>query len=67
MQRIVEALFITHAQTRLNTSGHLDSTIDKSDSNPHGMTEPTIIVDRGDWCANLIRPSSSSSSSSIFN
>lgn len=58
LQRIVEALFITHAQTSLNTTGHLDGSVEKGSVNPHGVTETSRIADRGDWCRNLIRPTS---------
>lgn len=57
LQRIVEALFITHAETKLNTMGHLDGSVANSNyhSNLHGMTRERIIADRGNWCRNLIR------------
>lgn len=59
LQRIVEALFITHAETKLNTMGHLDGSItgNNANSNPHGMTHERIITDRGQWCRNLSRRS----------
>lgn len=44
-QRIIEALFITHAETRLNTIGHLDGTNDPTNT----------MLDRGDWCRDLHR------------
>ena len=57
LQRIVEALLITHAKTELNTMGHLDGSVANTNdnSNPHGMTQEMIIADRGQWCGNLIR------------
>lgn len=58
LQRIVEALFITHAETKLNTMGHLDVSVinSKVNINPHGITREGIIADRGHWCRNLLRP-----------
>ena len=58
LQRLVEALLITHAETKLNTMGHLDGSGISHDFNLHGMTRAKIIADRGDWCAKLIRRSS---------
>jgi hypothetical protein len=59
LQRIVEALFITHAQTQLNTIGHLAERIHREDSiNVRDGTEAAQIVDRTDWCRSLNRPSS---------
>ena len=58
LQRIVEALFITHARTQLNTAGHLDGSVEKGPVNPRGVTESTRLADRGDWCRDLIRPTS---------
>ena len=55
LQRIVEALFITHAQTPLNTTGHLDGSVEKGPVNVRGVTETSRIADRGDWCRDLIR------------
>jgi hypothetical protein len=57
LQYIVEALFITHAETKLNTMGHLDVSVTNSNNNssPHAMTRERIIADRGHWCRNLIR------------
>ncbi len=55
LQRIVEALLITHAETKLNTMGHLDGSVTNNNYNPHGMTRERIIADRGHWCSNLIR------------
>ena len=59
LQRIVEALFITHAQTQLNNIGHLDDRTTRDDSiNVHDVTEAAQIVARTDWCRSLNRPSS---------
>jgi hypothetical protein len=55
LQRLVEALFITHAETKLNTIGHLDRCVTNNNNlNPSGMTRERIIADRGNWCHNLI-------------
>ncbi len=59
LQRIVESLFITHTEAKLNTIGHLDGRIINDNLNPYGMTENRIIIDRGNWCTNLVRRSSS--------
>ena len=43
--RLVKALFITHAASKLNTEGHLD-----------GLVVPTpLLADRDDWCHDLVR------------
>ena len=56
-KRLIEALFITHAETKLNTLGHLDGSIVHNNANnnqpDHSWT--AIIIDRGDWCYNLVR------------
>lgn len=57
LQRLIESLFITHANTRLNSMGHIDDSVEKSEKNLHGMKGEILIADRGDWCANLVRPS----------
>ncbi|CAF1029997.1 unnamed protein product [Adineta ricciae] len=48
--RLLEALFVTHAETKLNTMGHLEQ-------NGAQRTRPKldIVADRGDWCRNLYR------------
>ena len=59
LPRLVEALFITHAQTRLNTIGHLDANTTREDAtNAGNVTEVAQIIDRTDWCRSLNRPSS---------
>ena len=52
--RFIEALFITHAQTKLNTLGHLDGMI--VENNNSNDTNARLVSDRrGDWCQNLVR------------
>ena len=51
----ITALFITHAQTKLNTLGHLDGMPVFETSSPISTTTTQRIVDPGDWCQNLIR------------
>ncbi|CAF4050234.1 unnamed protein product [Rotaria sp. Silwood2] len=51
VRRWVEALFITHAESKLNTIGHLDQFV----STPHTKQVSTIEYDA--WCRNLIRRS----------
>ncbi|CAF1317270.1 unnamed protein product [Adineta steineri] len=57
--RLLEALFVTHAQTNLNTLGHLEC-IDlkqkKVNNSEQIRSKLDIITDRGDWCRNLQRP-----------
>ncbi|CAF3873588.1 unnamed protein product [Rotaria sp. Silwood1] len=48
LRRFVEALFITHAETKLNTIGHLDQWTPLNDTN----YKPSI-----EWCRNLSRRS----------
>lgn len=50
LRRLIEALFITHAETKLNTIGFLDqdsfsnkNATDRDDNNDN------------DWCQNLVR------------
>ncbi|CAF1426785.1 unnamed protein product [Rotaria sordida] len=49
LRRIIEALFITHADTQMNTEGHLDKLWLK-DSVTHQRTSESV-----DWCRNLLR------------
>ncbi|CAF1520413.1 unnamed protein product [Rotaria magnacalcarata] len=51
LRRFVEALFITHAETKLNTIGHLDQ-LTKSDS-----TKEIASIDCNEWCRDLVRRS----------
>jgi hypothetical protein len=51
--RIIEALFITHAQTKLNTLGHLDGM--PVENKPVGLSRTEIMADRGEWCRDVIR------------
>ena len=57
VRRFVEALFITHAETKLNTSGQLlheehDDTDDNS-GNVYPMSAEGRIRDRGEWCRTI--------------
>lgn len=45
-QRLIESLFITHAETKLNMIGHLDMT---------GIPTTTEFDERGLWCEHLRR------------
>ena len=53
--QLIEALFITHAQTKLNTLGHLDGMI--VENNNSNDTNARMISDRRSdkWCENLHR------------
>ena len=53
--RLIEALFITHAQTKLNTLSHLDGMI--VENNNSNDTNARMISDRRSdkWCQNLVR------------
>ena len=57
---LIESLFITHSQRKLNTLGHLDGMIvENNDSN---NISARIVTDRrDDWCQNLVRRSNSTS------
>ena len=65
VRRFVESLFITHTETKLNTLGRLlhqddDNNDNNNDNNVnfHGMSpEARIIIDRGEWCRNVIHRS----------
>lgn len=46
-QRLIESLFITHADTKLNIVGHLDIPI---------IIDNDTGNDRGQWCRDLHRP-----------
>ena len=59
-QRLIEALFITHAQTKLNIIGHLDGSVTTDNYHPTGLTSTRMITDRGQWCTGLVHPFSSS-------
>ena len=52
--RLIEALFITHAQTKLNTLGHLDGMIVEN-NNSNDVSARTVSHCRDDWCRNLVR------------
>jgi hypothetical protein len=56
-KRLIEALFITHAETKLNTLGHLDGSVvnNSTDNNHTNHSSTAIINDRGHWCHNLVR------------
>ncbi|CAF4870689.1 unnamed protein product, partial [Rotaria socialis] len=51
LRRFVEALFITHAETKLNTIGHLDQLSTSRN------TDQIASIDCNEWCRNLIRRS----------
>ena len=52
--RLLEALFITHAQTKLNTLGHLDGMIVEN-NNCNDINARIVDDRRGNWCQNLVR------------
>ena len=57
-KRLIEALFITHAETKLNTLGHLDGSVvynSTTNNNYPDHSSTATIIDRGDWCYNLVR------------
>ena len=59
VRQFVESLFITHAETRLNTSGRLvcdDDTNNNNNVNIHHihMNREAWIIDRGEWCRDVI-------------
>jgi hypothetical protein len=51
LRQIVEALFITHAQTKLNSSGRLvhDDNNNNNNNNNHDHHENVV------WCEGLVR------------
>ncbi|CAF4518539.1 unnamed protein product [Rotaria sp. Silwood1] len=49
IRRFVEALFITQAETKLNTMGHLDQFVSTHTVNP------MLTTAYDDWCRNLVR------------
>ncbi|CAF1392821.1 unnamed protein product [Adineta steineri] len=54
LYRLLEVLFITHAQTKLNTLGHLDTyTMHQANNINHSRIRTDVITDRGDWCRSL--------------
>jgi hypothetical protein len=60
LRRFVEALFITHTEARLNTSGQIlrdqsnDDEVNDGD-NPDRVSTEARTQDRGEWCRNLVR------------
>ncbi len=51
LRRFIEALFITHAETQLNTDGHLDRLLF-----PNAMINSEGASSEQDpWCKNLVR------------
>ena len=66
VRRFVEALFITHGETKLNTSGRLLHLIDQDDqynnssANSCPITYPMSLeaqaFDREEWCRDLTFP-----------
>lgn len=63
LSRFIESLFITHAQTKLNTLGHLDGMI--VENNNSNDTNARMISDRrsDEWCQNLHRRRSTTNNS----
>jgi hypothetical protein len=56
LRRFIEALFITHAETKMNTIGRLTQ---KKDSWPPSSTNSFDHSNRGLWCEKLVRQCSS--------
>jgi hypothetical protein len=58
VRKFVEALFITHTETNLNTVGRLFDDRDASDDSDPLNNSPLSIEeqlqDRGDWCRNVV-------------
>jgi hypothetical protein len=64
VRRFVEALFITHTETKLNTSGQLlnqnnnDDDANNNNNNNHGninsISSEAQIKDRQEWCRDLV-------------
>jgi hypothetical protein len=50
LRRFIEALFITHANTKLNTTGHLDQWMVSSEATLNSTSSLETII----WCDNLI-------------
>ncbi|CAF3876419.1 unnamed protein product [Rotaria sordida] len=50
MRRFVEALFITHTETKLNTIGHLDQFV-----STHTTNQISAAMECEEWCRNLVR------------
>ncbi|CAF1261203.1 unnamed protein product [Rotaria sp. Silwood1] len=55
LRRFIEALFITHAETKLNSIGHMDEFIFSND------LQETSSMNNVEWCHNLIRRSNEAS------
>jgi hypothetical protein len=49
LRRLIEALFITHTETKLNTIGHLDQLVSSKEINSTSFVEYDV------WCEDLIR------------
>ncbi|CAF1431374.1 unnamed protein product [Adineta steineri] len=52
--RLIEALFITRAQTKLNILGHLDGMIVEN-NNSNDINARIVDDRRGNWCQDLVR------------
>ena len=50
LRRLIEALFITHTETQLNTDGHLDKLLF-----PDTMINLDGSSEQVPWCKNLVR------------
>lgn len=59
VRRFVEALFITHCQTNLNTSGHLipfeQNNNDTVSASQTLSVEEAKRFERGEWCCSLFQ------------
>jgi hypothetical protein len=59
VRKFVESLFITHAETKLNTFGQLLQNNEETDDDNNSdrctiSPEARIINDRGEWCRNIV-------------
>ncbi|CAF1535186.1 unnamed protein product [Adineta ricciae] len=52
---LIEALFITHAQTKLNTLGHLDGMIVENNNSNNTYARLVSTGHDSNWCQNLVR------------
>jgi hypothetical protein len=56
VRRFVEALFITHTETKLNTSGRLLHCQNEDETTIYPVSMEARVIDRDEWCRNLVFP-----------
>jgi hypothetical protein len=54
LRRLIEALFITHTETQLNTDGHLDKLLFPDDTMINCINGSSK-QQQDPWCKNLVR------------